>query len=156
MVHKLLIEAGVDVDPKYRPLLSDYETVRGINIKFRFRITNIGKTTFPGGKLEGGAIIFEKLMPMVTFKEFATIEQVEIPKLKPKQKHILKTKFSARMSGPHAIRMKIESNDKSKIEYYQIEDRPPLDKEWYTIMNVLDRERLDQILLLEKLLEKRK
>lgn len=156
MVHKLLIDVGVSVDPKYIPLLSDFEIVRGIKTTFRFRIINIGKTTFPGGKLEGGAIIFQKLMPMFSFEEFATIEQVEIPKLKPKQEHIFITNFSARISGAHVIKMKIESNDKSKIGYYQVEKGHPLDKEWYTVMNVLDRERLDQILLLKKLLEKGK
>lgn len=151
LVHKLLIEVAASLDPKYQALLSDFEVVRGVDINFRFRIRNIGKTTFHGGKL--APIIFEKPLALSLMTSVYTPKQAKIPTLKPKQEYIIEAEAYFVLSGVQMIKMKIRSNDESEIKYYQTEKGLPMRNEWSTVMNVLEREKLEQILLLKRLLE---
>lgn len=151
MVHRILIEVAVSLDPKYKALLRHFEVVRGVDVAFRFRIRNIGKTTFPGGRLEN--VTFEKPLALRSMTLIMRPKQVKIPKLKPKQAYTTEVEAYFAFSGVHFIKIKIKANDKSEIEYYQLKKALPLKNEWSVPMNVLERENLEQILLLKKLLE---
>jgi hypothetical protein len=158
MVHKLLVDAGIDmlpksIDDRYREFLHDFEIVRGVNTRFRFRIKNIGESIFPGGKLANDTIAFGNLLGTQSIEMLAYPDKKSIPELKPNETHIFKTEFFSQLSGALSIKLTIESNDKDKVEHYQNEGFPP-SKEWFALIMVLDRENLEQILLLRELVKK--
>jgi hypothetical protein len=156
MNHKLLIETAVKNPPKYKPFLKMFEVVRGISISYLFRITNLGVDDFPGGEVCEKCVDFESLSSFPTVVGKMTVDKYKIPKLKKGEQHIIKGEFLPIFSGPYAIRLRIKSKDNQPIEFYQYEGGAIGKDEWSHYMNAIERESIDEIILVKKLIDKRK
>jgi hypothetical protein len=154
LVHKLFIEAGVAVPPKYRDKLSKFEIVRGVTTNFLIRIQNLGDSLFPGGEIVGGVIRFEAISSMLTIFSNVTLKDSRIPKLKKNEVHNIIFDFTAIMSGPHSMKLKIRAFDSQDIEYYVYKSKEPSKDYWELYIYVIERENLDMLILLEEFLGK--
>jgi hypothetical protein len=154
LTHKLLIQAGVDLPPKYESKVAMFELVRGVSTHFALRIENLGDSVFPGGEILGGQIRFESICSMLTIFSDRNVKKPEIPELKKSGKHVILFDFTPIMSGPHSMSMEIKATDGQRIEYYTSKSGEPTKKNWEIYMYVIERENLDSLILLEKIFKK--
>jgi len=154
--HKLLIDYKIDAPRKYKKFLVDVEIVTSIPNNISLTVENIGKETFPGGKISQSSVYFEQFVGMATLTETIKVP-MKIPALEPGETFkIIAKRLYALSVGVGKIRIKIEANDDAKVEYYQAKGNPPLKSdEWEHSISAVDRHQLDLTLLFQKFLNKK-
>lgn len=150
MAHKLLVKADILLEDKgFKSYLKYAEYPRGGSISVTLTFTNIGESDFPGGiinqvNLEHGGGISQS---------WRTVN-ASIPVLKTKEKFTFSGQsFPIELEGLYWLKCKVEASDKKPIEFFQFEGGDA-HEEWMKPITVVNRENIEIIKLLEKLLEK--
>lgn len=149
MPHKLMISAKVKPPKEYRKLLSPIEVVAFAINNVELTIRNIGKETFPGGKISEGKILIEFFIGMSTVT-VSTKVTPRLPAIPPNETLSRDFKWSPYCPGLWRISMKIISKDNTPIQYYQRRKGTPKEKEWVYALYAVDPHQLDLTLLLEE------
>ena len=155
MPYRLLFEISVINDKKYAPFLSSREAVRGIPCNLMITVRNLGDT-FPGGKIKE----IKFLSPTSGLAQLKGTRKANIiiPELKNQEKFDFKTPNITFINpGLTQISIKVETEDKEKIEYFQSEEGSPIKEDYFfNFIYVVDRNLLDLVVLLGNLLKERK
>lgn len=155
MPHKLWIYPTLVPPRKYKKFLSYFEVVATTENTIELTIENIGKKTFPGGKLAKPHVDFEMPIGFATLSSSRGVNP-EIPPIEPNKSFSIKIEWFPRSPGIWRITTKIKPRNRAKIEYYQSPKAPPLEEdEWFQILYAVDRHQLDLTLRLERFLKKK-
>jgi len=151
--HKLLIEAAVSAPPEYRVLLKPLEVVRGVLTEVEYHIRNIGEAPFPGGEISSIQYEFPSGMGQLTLTKGGT--PVKVPSIDSGSEFSVSQPFEPRLSGACTAHIKIKAADGEKIEFFQSEKGGALPgEEWQQTFWVVDREGLEHLRLLQRLVER--
>jgi len=151
MPHKLLIEYALDQNSELKVFLKPHEVVMGEPYSISISITNLGEESFPGGKIESGRIdylgvglapAYQDLTDHFSFEEIGPGRSIKIK--------LFEQTMPVR-EGDTWIRVKIASRDGQSIEYYQKKDERLKEDEWLNVFQVVNRQLLQIIQLLNKL-----
>jgi len=151
MVHKLLIEIDYKLTKKqFGNILKKREFPRGIDIPLTLGATNLGDTTFPGGKLTEISFVYEGEM-----KSYHQPEEAIISSINPNVKKTIYTwNETMYLDGLVWVHCNIKSNDEQPIEYYQTKKGTAIQGEWKNVFIVVNKENLMIIQLLNEMNKK--
>lgn len=145
-----------DVVPprKYKKFLSPREVVAGAPNTIKLTVKNIGKETFPGGKILESKVYMEFYIGMSVLTISGKVTP-KLPTIQPNETFSIELKgWRPYCPGLWRISTKIKSKDNVKVKYYQTPKATPREDEWIAALYAVDRHQLDLSLLLKQLSSK--
>lgn len=156
MAHRLAIGVQSSIsDLTYSPWLKDWEFPRGSDADCIWYIQNIGNLEF-AGVLKNITVLFDA----ASFGSATSIVKQDL-QLRIDRLHVGETRrmyqsiFRMLLEGPGWFKCSLQADDGQHIEYYQGLGGPLLQtNEWMWGFNVINREQLQIIRLLDDLLKR--
>jgi len=139
------------VDKTIGEYLGEDEIIRGEQFKIRFRFENIGEEDFPGGKIDtlGFFALEAKSGLIVQISE----KEREIPRIDVGQSAQKEWEITTLLEGVAGPSFRIIPKEKCKILYYTSKEEKGKDYFSGFVFNVVNREQIEIINLLKKVLK---
>lgn len=151
-VCKLLITFTTKrVDKTVGEYLGEDEVIRGEQFKIRFRFENIGEEDFSGGKVD--TLSFFPLEGKSGLAYQIPEKEQEIPRIDMGQSTQKEWDTTTLLEGPGSPSFRIIPKEKCKILYYTSKEEKGKDYFYGFVFNVVNRERIEIINLLKKVLK---
>ncbi len=151
----LLLDVDIDSPEPFGKMVSLMEAPRGIQVTLKFEVENVSQQAFPGGRI-AAFYVHQYLTGTDSYFGTDTTEddiQAEVPPLQPGESQgVLVRRYMFALEGLTEIGLKIISNDGKSVAYRKTKDGSDI-KEWQRYINVVNKELLQIVHLLEQLIE---
>jgi hypothetical protein len=149
--HHLLIEPLLDVDPRFARFLTQLDVVRNERFNLRFKITNVGKTFFPGGYLH--KITMREVQTTGTF--LLSKEEIDISPIPAGASHNSSVLGLTSLTWEGGVMVSLRVKTRGfgdKVRYYQQQNAKPIPgRQWVNFFHSVNREVMLSIELMDRL-----
>ena len=138
MAYRLLIEMDIQFTSLFRRFLKPGDVIRGEPARLTFFVTNLGRNTFPGGRVRNWRVLFG---PETDIEHTSATANVQCKPIPPRNKvKLLSEEIVPLTEGLAWVNFSIKhiGEEKEKVQYYQSPKELVSGEEWTQCFYVVD------------------